>query len=116
MIAAQAIGLFSKESAAILPAILLLYDLSWSDRASWRARAPAYAALALPFAGGVVGEARRHLDRHEPIGARALFAPDVGFLIDRVNPGIRHRGSGGIDYRAVVHGCWRLRKQGHRNQ
>jgi tetratricopeptide (TPR) repeat protein len=50
LVAAQAIGLFSKESAAILPAILLLYDMTWSERASWRARAPAYAALALPFA------------------------------------------------------------------
>jgi tetratricopeptide (TPR) repeat protein len=50
MVAAQAIGLLSKENAAILPVILLLYDLTWSERASWRARAPAYAALALPFA------------------------------------------------------------------
>jgi tetratricopeptide (TPR) repeat protein len=50
MVAAQAVGLFSKESAAILPAILLVYDLTWSERASWRARAPAYAALLLPFA------------------------------------------------------------------
>lgn len=50
MVAAQTIGLFSKESAAVLPGILLLYDLTWSKRASWRARVPAYAALALPFA------------------------------------------------------------------
>jgi protein O-mannosyl-transferase len=50
MVAAQTIGLFSKESAAILPAILVLYDVTWSEGASWRARAPAYAALALPFA------------------------------------------------------------------
>ena len=49
LVAAQAIGLFSKESAAILPAILLVYDLTWFERASWRARAPAYIALALPF-------------------------------------------------------------------
>jgi tetratricopeptide (TPR) repeat protein len=50
MVAAQSIGLFSKENAAVLPGILLLYDLTWSERATWRARAPAYAALALPFA------------------------------------------------------------------
>jgi len=50
LVAAQTIGLFSKENAAVLPAILLLYDLMWSKRASWRARAPAYAVLALPFA------------------------------------------------------------------
>jgi tetratricopeptide (TPR) repeat protein len=50
LVATQAIGLFSKENAAVLPGILLLYDLTFSDRASWRARVPAYAALLLPFA------------------------------------------------------------------
>jgi len=49
MVAAQAVGIFSKENAAVLPAILLLYDLTWRKRAAWRARAPAYAALVLPF-------------------------------------------------------------------
>ena len=48
--AAQAIGLFSKESAAVLPALMLAYDLIWSERATWRRRAAGYAALALPFA------------------------------------------------------------------
>ncbi|MGA3016269.1 MAG: tetratricopeptide repeat protein [Bryobacteraceae bacterium] len=50
MLAAQAIGLFSKENAAILPGIMLLYDLTWRGRAGWRERAMAYAALVLPFA------------------------------------------------------------------
>ena len=50
MTGAQAIGLFSKESAAVLPGIMLLYDLAWAKRATWRKRAPAYAALVLPFA------------------------------------------------------------------
>ena len=50
MTAAQAAGLFAKENAAVLPAILLLCDLAWPERATWRARAPAYAALAVPFA------------------------------------------------------------------
>ena len=49
-VAAQAVGIFSKENAAILPAIMLLYDLTWPKRAAWRARAPVYAALALPLA------------------------------------------------------------------
>jgi tetratricopeptide (TPR) repeat protein len=48
--AAQAVGLFSKESAAVLPGIMLLYDLTWRERATWRRRAPAYAAVALAFA------------------------------------------------------------------
>lgn len=50
LVVAQAVGLFSKESGIVLPGILLLYDLTWSERSTWRARAPAYAALALPIA------------------------------------------------------------------
>jgi tetratricopeptide (TPR) repeat protein len=50
LVAAQAVGLFSKENAAVLPGVMLLYDIAWSRRATWRARVPAYAALALPFA------------------------------------------------------------------
>jgi tetratricopeptide (TPR) repeat protein len=47
--AAQAAGLFSKESAVVLPGIMLLYDLAGLQRTTWRRRAPAYAVLALPF-------------------------------------------------------------------
>jgi tetratricopeptide (TPR) repeat protein len=50
MVVAQAVGLFSKENAAVLPAIMLLYDLTWRRRAAWRGRALAYSALVLPFA------------------------------------------------------------------
>jgi tetratricopeptide (TPR) repeat protein len=50
LIVAQTAGLFSKESAAVLPGIMLLYDVIWSERSTWFRRAPAYAALALPFA------------------------------------------------------------------
>ncbi|SPE38347.1 Tetratricopeptide TPR_2 repeat protein [Candidatus Sulfopaludibacter sp. SbA3] len=48
--AAQAIGVFSKENAAVLPGIMLLYDLLWRGRATWRRRVAGYAVLALPFA------------------------------------------------------------------
>ena len=48
--AAQTVGLFSKESGAVLPGVMLLYDLTWPERAKWRRRAPAYAAVALPLA------------------------------------------------------------------
>jgi tetratricopeptide (TPR) repeat protein len=48
--AAQAVGLFSKENGAILPGIMLLYDLTWPERATWRRRAAAYAVAALPIA------------------------------------------------------------------
>jgi protein O-mannosyl-transferase len=46
----QAVGLFSKENAAVLPGVMLLYDLTWRGRAAWRGRVPAYAALVPPFA------------------------------------------------------------------
>ena len=45
----QAIGLFSKENAAVLPAIMLLYDLACPGRTTWRRRVSAYAAVAVPF-------------------------------------------------------------------
>ena len=50
MLMAQAVGIFSKENAAVLPAIMLLYDLTWRKRTAWRGRALAYSALVLPFA------------------------------------------------------------------
>ena len=48
--AAQTVGLFSKESGAVLPGVMLLYDLTWPERAKWSRRVPAYAAVALPLA------------------------------------------------------------------
>jgi protein O-mannosyl-transferase len=48
--AGQTVGLFSKESAAVLPGLMLLYDLTWVERAQWRRQAFAYAAVALPLA------------------------------------------------------------------
>ena len=50
MLAAQAVGIFSKENAAVLPGIMLLYDLTWRKRAAWQGRALAYVALLLPLA------------------------------------------------------------------
>jgi len=60
---AQAVGLFSKESAAVLPGLMLLYDLTWRERATWRRRAPAYAVVALPFAA-FFRLAQRFADAH----------------------------------------------------
>jgi tetratricopeptide (TPR) repeat protein len=50
MVVAQAVGIFSKENAIVLPGIMLLYDLTWYQRAAWRGRALAYAVLVLPLA------------------------------------------------------------------
>jgi tetratricopeptide (TPR) repeat protein len=57
----QAIGLFSKENAAVLPGIMLLYDLTWPRRTSRRWRAMAYAALAPPFAAYFYLRAAAHM-------------------------------------------------------
>lgn len=57
---AQMVGLFSKENAVVLPAVMLLYDLTWIGRVEWRARAPGYVALVLPFAVFFYLRARLH--------------------------------------------------------
>jgi Flp pilus assembly protein TadD len=49
LLAAQAAGLISKESAAVLPGVMLLYDMAFPT--GWRRRVAGYAAIALPFAG-----------------------------------------------------------------
>jgi 4-amino-4-deoxy-L-arabinose transferase-like glycosyltransferase len=69
--AAQAIGLFSKENAAILPGILFLYDLTWPT-GRWRERALAYAALVrvFPYAR-YIGDAYSH-QRQSPVELRFL--------------------------------------------
>ena len=48
--AAQAVGIFSKESAVVLPAIMVLYDLTRREHTASRWRMAAYAAVALPVA------------------------------------------------------------------
>jgi hypothetical protein len=40
VVAAQTVGLFSKESAAVLPAVLVLYELIFGKAGEWRRRAP----------------------------------------------------------------------------
>jgi hypothetical protein len=48
---AQAIGAFAKESALILPAVVLLYDMTISGSVAWRTRLLRYAAFVPPIAG-----------------------------------------------------------------
>ena len=49
LLAASAIGIFSKESAIVLMAAIFLYDIGWCVEAPWRARAAGYLAAALPI-------------------------------------------------------------------
>ncbi|HTW66028.1 MAG TPA: tetratricopeptide repeat protein [Bryobacteraceae bacterium] len=66
----QTIGLFSKENAVILPALMLSYDLIWSEhffgRAVWRRRIPSYAVLVLPFAGYFMLRSQLHMHLEAP--------------------------------------------------
>jgi tetratricopeptide (TPR) repeat protein len=63
--ASQAAGLFSKESAVVLPGLMLLYDLAGFERAAWRRRSAAFAVLALPIA--VFFYLRSHAGQHMAI-------------------------------------------------
>jgi tetratricopeptide (TPR) repeat protein len=60
----QTIALFSKENGVVLPALMLTYDLIWSERSVWRRRILSYAVLALPFAAFFVlrGQLNMHLE------------------------------------------------------
>ena len=49
LVGAQTVALFSKESGAVLPFLLLLYDFTWPRAETWRRRVGAYAALMVPF-------------------------------------------------------------------
>jgi len=44
-----AIGIFSKETAVVLPAAMLAYDLAYRRAAPWRARMAGYIAVGLPL-------------------------------------------------------------------
>jgi tetratricopeptide (TPR) repeat protein len=45
---AAAVGIFSKESAIVLLAVLAVYDVSFGRASSWRSRVPSYATAAIP--------------------------------------------------------------------
>jgi tetratricopeptide (TPR) repeat protein len=62
---ATTVGLFSKESAAVLPGIMLLYDVTRSERAPWRQKAPGYAAVAVVFAAFLVLRIGSHVGMME---------------------------------------------------
>ncbi len=61
--AAVTVGLFSKESTIVVLAVMAIYDLTFGRDATWKARVPSYAAVAIPCAvffylrAGVLGGA-----------------------------------------------------------
>ncbi len=84
--AAQTIGLFSKESAVVLPGMMLAYDLiwldAWFDSAPWRRRAASYGALLLPFAAFVYLRNQAHLQLNIPFADNPLVS--AGFWTARL--------------------------------
>jgi len=80
--AAQTVALFSKESGAILPAVMLLYDLIWNRSQAWRYRFLSYAVLLIPF--GAFAYLRLQIDTHLVVhfGENALVG--AGFWTQRI--------------------------------
>jgi hypothetical protein len=85
--AAQAFGILSKESAVVLPGVMLLYDMIWSERTTWRARIPAYAAVALPV--GALFYIRSQLHLHMIVSLADNPLVKAGFWTARLTePGL----------------------------
>jgi tetratricopeptide (TPR) repeat protein len=68
----QTIGLFSKENAVVLPALMLSYDLIWSERSLWRRRILSYAVLALPLTAFFVLRSQLHMHLEVPFHKNPL--------------------------------------------
>src|SRR5262249_52017485 len=51
LLLAGTIAMFSKESGIVLLAVMGIYDLTFRESASWRARAPGYLVVLIPVCG-----------------------------------------------------------------
>lgn len=74
----QTIGLLSKENGVVLPALMLSYDLIWSEhffwRAVWRRRIPSYAVLAIPFTVFFALRSQLHMHLEAPFHKNPLMS------------------------------------------
>jgi tetratricopeptide (TPR) repeat protein len=79
---AQTVGILSKESAAVLPALMILSDFTVPRKAAWRARILSYAVLLVPF--GAFFYLRSQVDTHLVVhfGENALIG--AGFWTQRI--------------------------------
>jgi len=82
VVAAQTIGLLSKENAAVLPGIMLLFDITWPALASWKKRAPVYAVLTLPLVVFFLLRRQLHAPMFIPFSENPLVRAD--FLTARI--------------------------------
>ena len=69
----QTIALFSKENGVVLPALMLSYDLIWSERSTWTRRIISYAVLALPFVAFFVLRSQLHMHLAVPFRENPLI-------------------------------------------
>ena len=80
LILAQTIGLFSKENAVVLPALMLSYDLIWPGqllwRSVWRRQILSYAVLALPLIAFFVLRSQLHMHLEVPFEKNPLVGAD----------------------------------------
>jgi hypothetical protein len=83
-----AIGIFSKETAAVLPAAMLIYDVAQRPAAPWRARWAGYCAVALPFVGYFFLRARMIASLYETDAGSFAFVQNplagAGFWVARL--------------------------------
>jgi tetratricopeptide (TPR) repeat protein len=79
---AETVGLFSKESAVILPAVMILYDVIWNRSQTWRERIPSYAVLLLPF--GAFFLLRSNVDTHLAVRFSENALIGAGFWTQRI--------------------------------
>ena len=68
----QTIGLFSKENAVVLPALMLSYDLISPERSIWRRRILSYAVLALPLIAFFALRSQLHMHLEVPFHKNPL--------------------------------------------
>ncbi|HXS95550.1 MAG TPA: tetratricopeptide repeat protein [Candidatus Limnocylindrales bacterium] len=78
----QAAGIFSKESAAVLPGLMLLCDLTCRNRPAWRSRAYAWSAVAIPLAAYFYLRAQLHQHMAIPFADNPLV--HAGFWTARL--------------------------------
>lgn len=82
LVGAQTIGLFSKESAAILPGVMVLYDVLWPRVEFWRDRVISYSVLLIPF--GVFFYLRSQLHTHLVVPFSENPLAGAGFWTSRM--------------------------------
>ncbi len=82
LVGAQFVGLFSKESGAILPAVMILYDIARPRRESWRDRILPYVVLLIPFSA--YAYLRSQIDTHLVVRFSENALVGAGFWTQRI--------------------------------